>query len=144
MTIEELIEQWREDSKIDLSQLDVESAKIPILHHKYYSIYIPEKIKLKKLTTNLKKLRLVKYEYYSGTLSDEECVHYGWEQFDRKLMKTDVDRYIDADKDVIELTLKITLQEEKTEFLNSILKSFNARGFNLRVAMDFLRFQNGS
>lgn len=143
MKIEEILSEWSEDAKINLTQLDVESAKIPLLHHKYYKLFITERLKLKKMLSNMKKLRLIKHDYYSGNLADEDCKKCGWEQFDRKLLKTDIDKFIDADSDVIEHTLKVSLQQEKVDLLDSIIKSLSPRGYNLRVAMDFLRFQNG-
>lgn len=142
--IEDIFQEWDKDSRINLDELDVESSKIPLLHNKYYKLYIPESLKLKKMTGDLKKIRLLKYEYYSGTLSNEECSHYGWQQFQKKLMKSDVDRYVDADSDVIQRTLKVSLQQEKVDFLADILKSLVSRGYNLRVAMDFIRFKNGA
>ena len=48
MNIESIFKLWDEDSKIDATQLQYESLKIPQLHNKYYKIYITERVKLKE------------------------------------------------------------------------------------------------
>jgi hypothetical protein len=44
MKLEEIESLWEQDSKIDRTDLDNESLKIPMLHSKYYKIYLREKI----------------------------------------------------------------------------------------------------
>ena len=39
MKLEEIQESWSSDSKIDDTELDNESLKIPELHHKYFRIF---------------------------------------------------------------------------------------------------------
>jgi hypothetical protein len=52
--------------------------------------------------------------------------------------------YLEADSDLIELSLKIGLQQEKVELLQNIIKSLTNRGFNIKSAIDFIRFQSGA
>ena len=60
------------------------------------------------------------------------------------ILKADVPMYMEADKEIIDLSLKIGLQQEKVEFLESIIKSLNNRGYNIKAAIDFLKFTSGS
>lgn len=143
MKIDEIIEAWSGDSKIDQSKLDIEALRISEIHHKYYKMFIPEKIKLRKMKEDLRALKKLKWEYYNNNLSPEECHDLGWEPLRRKLLKTDVDRFVDADSLIIGETLKIAVQEEKVAYLEDIIKTLKTRSFNLRVAMDFLKFTNG-
>jgi hypothetical protein len=48
-----------------------------------------------------------------------------------------------ADKDIISLSLKIGLQEEKIQALESIIKTLNSMGYNIKAAIDFQKFING-
>jgi hypothetical protein len=143
MKVDEILEEWSKDSRIDQSKLDIEALKVSELHHKYYKMFIPEKIKLKKMKEDLKLLKKLKWEYYNNNLSPEECKDLGWEPLRKKILKTDVDRFIDADSQIIEDTLKIAIQEEKAAVLQDIIASLRTRSFNLRVAMDFIKFSNG-
>ena len=55
MKLEEIQELWNRDREIDISELAVESIRIPQIHDKYLKIYVDEKIKLRKLQLNLPK-----------------------------------------------------------------------------------------
>ena len=41
------------------------------------------------------------------------------------------------------MSLKIGFQQEKIEFLDSILKTLNNRGYNIKTAVDWIKFTNG-
>jgi hypothetical protein len=117
--------------------------KIPQLHHKYYKIYSNEKLILRKLNTEYKQLRLEKYEFYTQG-PNEETDNKGWKlPASGRILKADVLQYIEADTDLINLSLKIGIQEEKIEFLESIIKTLNNRGYNIHTALEFIKFMNG-
>ncbi len=143
MKFEDIFEQWNIDSTIDKTQLDNESLKIPKLHHKYYMMLVAEKSLLKKLESQLKELKLSKYEFYSQGHT-EETKQLGWKLPARgMILKTDIPMYMEADKDIIELSLKIGMQQEKVDFLESIIKSFQTRGYIIKSALDFMKFTMG-
>jgi hypothetical protein len=52
--------------------------------------------------------------------------------------------YIEADEDIIKLSLKIGVQQEKIDFLESIIKTIINRGYNIKSAIEFIKFTNGS
>jgi hypothetical protein len=60
-----------------------------------------------------------------------------------KILKSEVNNYIEADKDMVNLSLKLGIQHEKIDLLESIIKSLTARGFNIKAAIDFERFKVG-
>ena len=143
MKLEEITSLWEQDSKIDKTELAEESLKIPQLHHKYYKIYSNEKLILRKLNTEYKQLRLEKYEFYTQG-PNEETDEKGWKlPASGRILKADVLQYIEADTDLINLSLKIGIQEEKIEFLESIIKTLNNRGYNIHTALEFIKFMNG-
>jgi len=143
MKLEEIHDLWESDSKIDKTELAGESLKIPQLHHKYYKIYSNEKLVLKKLNSEYKQLKLAKFEFLTQG-PNEETDEKGWElPAIGRVLKADVQNYIEADKDIINLSLKIGLQEEKVEFLESIIRSLNNRGYNIHTALEFIKFTNG-
>ena len=131
------------DSKVDGTELDIESIKIPQLHNKYLNIYHDERLRLKQMRSQLKELMRDKWEYYSGKMSEEELSSRGWEPFQLKVLKSDLDRYIDADKSVMVENDKIAYQEEKVDYLQAVLKSITSRGWDIKNAIEWRKFING-
>lgn len=141
--LEDIEALWEADSKIDRTDLDNESIKIPTLHSKYYKIYLREKVQLKAEEQEYKIFYKIKHEYYTGKLSKEDLDQYGWEPF-QFVLKNDLQVYIDSDKDIAEKLLKLQVQREKVDFLENIIKTLNGRGFLIKNAIDFIRFTSGN
>lgn len=143
-SLEEIENLWKSDSKIDRTDLATESLKISELHNKYYKIYTREKMLLKKMQSDFLVLRKTKWEYYNGKISPEELREMGWDSFDKRVLKSDTDVYLQADKGIIESNLAISYQSEKVSMLESILESLKQRTWNIRNAIEFIKFSQGS
>tara|TARA_B100001013_G_scaffold309464_1_gene213867 strand:+ start:38 stop:478 length:441 start_codon:yes stop_codon:yes gene_type:complete len=146
MTLEEIQKLWSSDSQLDDSQLDNESLKIPELHHKYFRIFSDEKLKLIRMYSKQKELRRLKWLYYTGKLDQNTLENLNWQVFDLdiKKNKNDLEMFIESDKDILELFEKIAYQKEKNEYLESIIKSLNTRGFQIKNAIEWKRFTMGN
>lgn len=143
MKLEDIFAEWEKDSKIDRTELGEESLKIAQLHHKYFKIFSNERLTLRKLNVDYKQLKLAKYEFYTMGPT-EETQELGWQLPPQgKILRADAQQYVEADKDIINLSLKIGLQEEKLELLESIIKGLNSRGYNIKTALDYLKFTSG-
>ena len=143
MKFEEIQKLWTSDCNIDETELAQESVKIPQLHNKYLIFYSNEKLKFKELKFLFAGLIKRKRDYYSGRMSGEELEAADWEPFQYKLLKADVQEYIDADENVIESKKLLALQEEKVNYLESIVKSLTTRGYLIKNAIDWKRFTEG-
>jgi hypothetical protein len=143
MTLDQMMEEWRKDSSVDATELGNESLKIPELHSKYLKIYFDERRKLKALEFQSKDLYLKKYEYYNGKMSQEELDELEWEPFVKRLMKNEVDLYLQSDKDIITGNIKVVNQQEKLNFLEEVLKNINQRNFQIKNAIEWKKFTNG-
>lgn len=143
MTLDQLMEQWRTDAPIDTTELGVASMKVPELHAKYLKLYFEERRKLKAFEFQSKDLFLKKYEYYNGKLSQEELDEMGWEPFMKRLMKNEIDMYLESDKDIIGSNIKVVNQKEKLAFLEEVIKNINQRNFQIKNAIDWKKFTNG-
>ena len=143
MKLDEILALWAHDSKIDNIELDKESLKIPSLHNKYLKIYTQENLHLKKMTHDFKEMERNKFEYYSGKLCEEELEEFGWDQFDHKLLKQDIPRYLESDSELITMLLKIDYQKEKVETVKSIMSSINGRSYHISNAIKWQQFLNG-
>ena len=103
---------WQTDSKVDDTDLDVESLKIPTL-----------------LT-----------EYYRGDLNNpDDLKEMDREPWPKVILKQEIGNYVDSDKDMMSLLSKIAYQEELVGCCEDILKSINNRGFQIRAAIDWRR-----
>ena len=76
-------------------------------------------------------------------MTAEELEALDWEPFQLKLLKADIDTYIEAEDDVIESSKIIALQEEKVSYLESIVKGLSTRGYLIKNAIDWKRFTEG-
>jgi hypothetical protein len=147
MKLSEIQEIWQKDCQLDDTKLDVELLKIPNLHSKYLGIYNDEALQQKKLFYEKKKLLKIKTIYYAGKMSQEELEKLGWEPFMFKIIKgyePKIETYLAGDEDLIKADEKYEYTKLKVEFLESIIKSLNTRGYNIRSAIDFLKFTMGS
>ena len=143
MKLEEIQEFWNADREIDITELANESVRIPQIHDKYLKIYIDERIRLKGLQIELTKLVQLKRDYYAGKLTQEELEKLGWEQFLQRLLKNEISTYIEADEDVIKTKKNIVLIEEKCHYLDSIIKMISNRGFQIKSAIDWIKYKSG-
>lgn len=140
MKIRELISG---DVVINDEQLDIESLKIPQLYGKYLNIYQDEKALYHSHNFQHKKLKRLKWEYYTGKLSEDQLKELGWEQFDLKILRQDIDLYLESDPELVALEMKLTVQKEKTDYLQSFLKELGNRQYHIRDAILWRKFISG-
>ena len=87
MTLDELQAQVSKDFKLDDTELDSESIKIPLLHNKYLQHFNKFSLLLKKAEYDHKILVREKWEYYTGKA---DASVYKEKPFDLKVLKADV------------------------------------------------------
>jgi hypothetical protein len=143
MELAKIVEMWDKDSKIDETELGSESTKIPQTHNKYMKIYIGERATFFKMQGQLKRLRRLLGEYYLGELDRDELERIGREQYYKKLLKNEIENYVESDEEMIEMVLKVSMQEEKVRYLEAIIKSLTNRGFAIKNAIEWLKFTSG-
>lgn len=144
MDIDTLYKEWAKDGEIDQANISKTTSEIPKLHNKYFRWYVEEGLKLKKLKAEYKILYKLKSEYYRGELDDEELKQHGWKPQPLKILRTDVPTYLEADVDIVKLSLKIGLQEETVAYLESIVKQISNRNFLLKTIVDWEKFRTGA
>lgn len=140
MTLDEIQKLWEEDSIIDPDNLHTESIKIPQLHSKYHNLYNNVVLLKLQAENNYKILRKEKWMYYTGK-ADVEA--YKENPFNYKVLKTDIDKYMDADEDIIKASSKINYYETMLNYLDSILKIIVNRTYQIKNSIEFMRFSSG-
>lgn len=144
MTLDEIRKTVSIDLPMDKTELDIESMKTPQLHNKYLIFYGDEKLILGKMQSDFSVLKKDKWLYYTGKMSQEQLEERNWDTFDLTILKTDIDRFMDSDEDIIRLSNKILLQKEKVNYLENVIKIINNRQWSIRSSIDWLKFTNGS
>jgi len=143
MSTDDISEIWAKDCKIDESNLVGESKKIPELHNKYYTLYYKEALKVKKLRYDYKELEMAKREWIDGSMAEEDLKEHGWRPFQKKVIRQDIDKYIQSDRDIINLSLKIDYHSTRANYLEDIIKTIHSRNFVIKNMVDILKFQHG-
>lgn len=143
-TLEEILKNWDEDSIIDQTEPGKEIIKIPKLHNKYLKILIKHRLALKKINFEYSKMRKVKEEYYSGSMSQEELEEYGWEPFLLNVRtKMGVEKYLESDNDLIKILSKKIHHDECIFACESILQELKSRTYQLKDYIAWERFVSG-
>ena len=140
MNIQQIKAQAEIDTAIDTNHLDDEASRIPQIHNKYLCILLDEKLILEKVDSELKVLRRDKWLYYSGKMSEEELKQRGWEPFELAVLKNELDRFIDSDPEVINLSNKVFLQKEKVNYIESVAKIISNKIWSIRSSIEWVRF----
>lgn len=143
MKLEDILSEWKVDAEIDKTELTDESVKIPKLHHKYLKMLMDEVLLYKKLNVEYKQLYKAKWEYYLGFISEDELKERGWKPNLLKILRSDVDIYLNSDVDLSNNKLRQDYQEQKIKALEEIIKSINNRNFTIKNSVEWARFQHG-
>ena len=141
MNLEKIQEMWQRDSVIDPDNLHDESLKIPQLHSKYYTLYNTITLLREKARTQHTKIKLERYNYYTGKAPEEVYIK---EPFPYKVREKDaIQRHLEADEKLTNIDLKIRYYDTELKFLEEIIKNVSNRTFQIKNAIEWNRFQAG-
>lgn len=144
MTLDELRESWAIDCSIDQNDLGKAGAISPNLHSKYLDELIQYKLRLTKLQNEMIELRIKKAKYFRGEMTREELKEAGWEQWQYKSLRSDIDNLIDGDSDYQKLYTREQYVKTIIYFLESVMSEIKARSFHVRTIMDWQKFRAGA
>jgi hypothetical protein len=144
MDLKEIMEYAKADLEIDHTELDVASLRIPQIHNKYLNFLRTETLMFKKYKLDYNCLYRLKWEYYTGKISQEDLDANGWTPFQLHVLKQDIDKYLNADADLNKIRAKMDYCEEKMKHLESILKNIVNMQWNIKNAIDWKKFVSGT
>ena len=88
-----------------------------------------------------KNIRHERYEYFTGKADPEVYIE---NPFPKKIRDKDtLQKYLDADEKLSQVCLKIDYYETILNYLESILKVIQNRTYQIKNAIEFLKFQAG-
>jgi len=141
MNLEQIQEMWEKDSKIDPDNLHDESLKIPTLHSKYYTLYNTITLMREKARSQYSKVRLERYNYYTGKATAEV---YAEEPFPYKVREKDaIQRHLEADDKMNKIDMKIKYYDIMLKFLEEIIRTVSNRTYQIKNAIEWNKFQAG-
>jgi hypothetical protein len=143
MDLEELKNHITKDSQVDSTELGTEAIRIPQIHGKYLNLLSDFKLLLTKYQNEYAIQRLRKWKIYTGKASQEELESWKEEPFDLDILKTDVEKFLEGDENLIKLKSKIAVQEVKVKMVEEFLKALNNRNFTIKSAIDWQKMMNG-
>ncbi len=139
--LDELQKMWEKDAEIDPDNLHNESLNVPILHSKYYQLYNTILLLRKKAEQQRKNIRHERYEYFSGKADPEV---YTQNPFPKKIRDKDtMQKYLDADEKLSNSSMKIEYYDTLLNYIESILKQITNRTYQIKNAIEFMRFNAG-
>jgi len=141
LDLDTIQKMWEQDSKIDPDNLHTESLNIPILHSKYFEIHNTILLLKKKAEQQKKNIRHQKYEYFTGKADPDVYLE---NPFPKKVRdKETLQGYLDSDEKLSQSSLKVDYYETMLIYVDSILKMISNRTYQIKNAIEFMRFTAG-
>ena len=141
MDLEKIQAMWEKDSHIDPDNLHDESLKIPQLHSKYYTLYNTITLLREKAREQYNKVRLERYNYYTGKSPAEVYVE---EPFPYKVREKDaIQRHLEADDKMNKIDMKIKYYDIMLKFLEEVIRAVSNRTYQIKNAIEWNKFQAG-
>ena len=142
-----VLEMWAEDCRLDGTKLDKSSKETPILHAKYLRLLSEAKLMLKKAERDQKILLKEKWLYYNGKMDQETVEALGWEAdpFDGlKILKGELDYYYDSDPEIQKSEEKIQYYKTVIDTLTEIINNINWRHQTISNIIKWKQFESGN
>jgi hypothetical protein len=143
MDLKELREQVERDARIDDTELDTESLRLPQLHNKYLNLYHDAKLWYEKAANEYNRLYKLKWEYYTGKIDAETLKQKGWEPFDHKILRNDVSVYMNGDDDLCNRKERMAYIQSIVNYLDEVVKEITFRHTKIKNAIEWRRFLSG-
>jgi protein associated with RNAse G/E len=118
-----------------------ESLRIPSLHGKFLNIKSQEYLIQKKLEMEMDTLVMERWMFYTGKAAPEV---YKKESFELKILKTDLDIFMDSDKKIQDIKGRIEVQKQKVSMCDEMIKALNQRTFLIKNVIEDRKFISGS
>jgi hypothetical protein len=139
--LETIQKMWEKDSKMDIDNLHNESLNIPILHSKYFELYNTINLLRKRSEQQKKRVRHEKHEYFTGKADPDVYLE---NPFPKKIRdKETLQGYLDSDDKLSQIVLKIEYYDTLLNYLQDILKMIQNRTYQIKNAIEFIKFQSG-
>jgi hypothetical protein len=144
MNLEELQNQWRQDSRIDQNNIALESIKTSSYHSFYLWELSTHKARIIKLENDYATAKKFKIKYYNGELTKEELLEHNLDQYQgKKLLKSDMESFLAGDEQIQLIMQKVQYTSIIISFLESVLKNIYNRNYEISNFINITKFNAG-
>ncbi len=142
--LEKLLEMWEADAPVDTTNYGSESVRTAKLHAKYLKILSRNSMIVKRLDIEYKNIRAIRSKYYEGKMDQAELAKYGWPQYQFTLkLREQREAALEGDEFLLKITGKKIYHEEIVAACTAIIKELGNRTWEIKSAIDYIRFTNG-
>ena len=143
MMLKKIEEMWQKDADKFFDHRELpellanDSMETPRLHAKYLQLLNQMKTMFSDAGIKYKQLYKDKWLYYNGKAPAHV---YAEKPFDLKVLKGDLDMFIDSDDDVCRAKQKKDYLETCINSIDRILKQIHNRGFDIKNTIEIVKY----
>lgn len=143
--LDTLKEEWETDCVIDRDRLDESSIRTANLHQKYLNVLTDYRLRLFKLEKEYLEMKGLRSRYYNGQLTKDELSEKSWQQYQYKTpLKSELERLLETDDLLLAILDRQSYIKICFEYTEEIMKSLRERNWQIRNAIEFIKFQAGA
>lgn len=143
--LDTLKEEWETDCVIDRDRLDESSIRTANLHQKYLNVLTDYRLRLFKLEKEYLEMKGLRSRYYMGQLTKDELSEKSWQQYQYKTpLKSELERLLETDDLLLAILDRQSYIKICFEYTEEIMKSLRERNWQIRNAIEFIKFQAGA
>lgn len=143
--LDQLKEEWAKDSVIDENKLHEASIRTANLHQKYLDILTAYKLKIFKLDKEYLTMKGLRSKYYLGQMTKDELRAKNWEQYQYKTpLKSELERLLETDQYLLDILDSQSYYKFCFEYCEEVLRALRERNWQIRNAIEWIKFQAGN
>lgn len=138
------IDEAKEDIKLNLLDIENELLRNSHLIGKWLTYQQNQKAKFLLIETDYKRFLSKKKRYLMGRLDDEERESNGWPVEGNKILKADLDMWLDADDEILKKKKHYLVQKQIVEFIDSTLSQVVDKKWSIKAYLDYKKWIEGN
>ena len=138
------IDEAKEDIKLNFLDIENELLRNSHLIGKWLTYQQNQKAKFLLIETEYKRLLSKKKRYLMGRLDDEERESNGWPVEGNKILKADLDMWLDADDEILKKKKHYLVQKQIVEFIDSTLSQVVDKKRSIKAYLDYKKWIEGN
>ena len=138
------IDEAKEDIKLNFLDIENELLRNSHLIGKWLTYQQNQKAKFLLIETEYNRLLSKKKRYLMGRLDDEERESNGWPVEGNKILKADLDMWLDADDEILKKKKHYLVQKQIVEFIDSTLSQVVDKKWSIKAYLDYKKWIEGN
>ena len=138
------IDEAKEDIKLNFLDIENELLRNSHLIGKWLTYQQNQKAKFLLIETEYKRLLSKKKRYLMGRLDDEERESNGWPVEGNKILKADLDMWLEADDQILKKKKNYLVQKQIVEFIDSTLSQVVDKKWSIKAYLDYKKWIEGN